>query len=90
MLREGAFLVARGRLAREETTGIKAFLDELVPLGGRGAQLSALAVAIEQRREDVPPPGLRRRWAKQLLDQHALQSHSFRVRAEQRGLLLDE
>ena len=34
----------------------KGFLDELVPLGGRGAHVSALAVAIEQRREDVPPP----------------------------------
>jgi len=56
VLREGAFLVARGRLAREETTGIKAFLDQLVPLGRSGAHLSALAVAIEQRRDDVPPP----------------------------------
>ena len=56
VLREGAFLVARGRLAREEATGMKAFLDELVPLGGRGAHLSALAVAIEQRRDDEQPP----------------------------------
>jgi len=56
VLREGAFLVAHGRLAREEATGIKAFLDELVPLGGRGAHLSALAVAIQQRPDAVPRP----------------------------------
>lgn len=56
VLREGAFLVARRRLAREEATGIKGFLDEIVPLGGRGSHLSALAVAIEQRRDDLPPP----------------------------------
>ena len=56
VLREGAFLVARGRLAREEATGVKGFLDEIVPLGGRGSHLSALAVAIDQRREDLPPP----------------------------------
>jgi hypothetical protein len=56
VLREGAFLVARGRLAREEATGIKGFLDEIVPLGGRGTHLSALAVAIEQRRDDVQFP----------------------------------
>src|SRR5437588_10958039 len=56
VLREGAFLVARGRLALEEATGIKGFLDQLVPLGGHGTHLSALAVAIEQRRDDVPPP----------------------------------
>jgi hypothetical protein len=29
---------------------------DVIPLGGRGAHLSALAVAVEQRREDVPPP----------------------------------
>jgi hypothetical protein len=33
---------------------------EIVPLGGRGTHLSALAVAIEQRRDDVqfPPTSL--------------------------------
>jgi len=56
VLREGAFLVGQGRLAREEATGHKIFLDNIVPLGGRGAHLSALAVAVEQRHGDVPPP----------------------------------
>jgi hypothetical protein len=56
VLREGAFLVGRGRLAREEATGLRAFLDRIVPLGGRDAHLSALAVAVEQRRDDVRPP----------------------------------
>jgi DNA polymerase III subunit alpha len=56
VLREGAFLVGQGRLAREEATGHKIFLDNIVPLGGRGAHLSALAVAVEQRHSDVPPP----------------------------------
>jgi len=56
VLREGAFLVARGRLAREEATGLRAFLDDIVPLGGKGAHLSAIAVAVEQRRDDAPPP----------------------------------
>jgi DNA polymerase III alpha subunit len=54
--REGAFLVARGRLAREEATGLRCFVDELVPLAGKGAHLSAIAVAVEQWRDDVPPP----------------------------------
>jgi len=56
VLREGAFLVGQGRLAREEATGHKIFLDNIVPLGGRGAHLSALAVAVDQRHGDVPPP----------------------------------
>ena len=56
VLREGAFLVGQGRLAREEATGHKIFLDNIVPLGGRGAHLSALAVAVEQRHNDAPPP----------------------------------
>ena len=47
-LREGAFLVARGNLAHEEATGSKLFINEIVPLGGRGTRLSALAVAVEQ------------------------------------------
>ncbi|MBV9170016.1 MAG: hypothetical protein JOZ81_08025 [Chloroflexi bacterium] len=56
VLREGAFLVGRGRLAREEATGLRCFIDDIVPLGGRGAHLSAIAVAVEQRPDDVPPP----------------------------------
>jgi DNA polymerase-3 subunit alpha len=52
ILREGAFLVARGRLAHEEATGHKAFVEEVIPLGGSGTRLSALAVAMDARRSD--------------------------------------
>jgi DNA polymerase III subunit alpha len=55
VLREGTFLVGRGRLAREEAIGLRCFLDDIIPLAGRGTHLSALAVAVEQRRDDVPP-----------------------------------
>jgi DNA polymerase-3 subunit alpha len=51
-LREGAFLVARGRLSQEEATGTKLFVDEVTILGGRSSQLSALAVAIEEQQPD--------------------------------------
>jgi DNA polymerase-3 subunit alpha len=56
VLREGAFMVVRGRLAREEATGLRGFVDDIIPLGGRGTHLSAIAVAVDQRRDDVPPP----------------------------------
>ena len=46
-LREGAFLVARGRLNQEEATGTKLFIDELVRVHP-GAWRSALVVAIEE------------------------------------------
>ena len=49
-LREGAFLVARGRLAHEEATGTKVWIDSIVPLGGNGAHLSALQAAVEHQR----------------------------------------
>jgi DNA polymerase-3 subunit alpha len=52
VLREGAFVVARGRLAHEEATGHKAFLDEVIPLGGTGTRLSALAVGLDARRSE--------------------------------------
>jgi DNA polymerase-3 subunit alpha len=51
-LREGAFLVARGRLSQEEATGSKLFVDEVTVLGGRASQLSALSVAIEEQQPD--------------------------------------
>src|SRR5207248_4084254 len=34
-LREGAFLVARGRLSQEEATGSKLFVDEVHVVGGK-------------------------------------------------------
>jgi DNA polymerase-3 subunit alpha len=52
LLREGAFLVARGRLAQQEATGSKLFIDEVHVLGGKGTHLSALAVAIEEQQPD--------------------------------------
>ena len=54
-LREGAFLVARGRLAQEEATGTKFFIDEITPMAGTGARLSALSVAVEERRGERAP-----------------------------------
>jgi DNA polymerase III subunit alpha len=51
-LREGAFLVARGRLSQEEATGSKLFVDWLDVLGGRASQLSTLAVSIEEQKPD--------------------------------------
>ena len=51
-LREGAFLVARGRLAQEEATGSKLFVEEVIVLGGKASQLSALTVAIEEQQPD--------------------------------------
>jgi DNA polymerase-3 subunit alpha len=55
-LREGAFLVARGRLSHEEATGSKLFVDEVEILGGRASQLSALAVAIAEQQPDEWTP----------------------------------
>jgi DNA polymerase III alpha subunit len=54
-LREGAFLIARGRLAQEEATGTKLFIDEITPTAGSGARLSALSVAVEERRGEPAP-----------------------------------
>jgi DNA polymerase III subunit alpha len=51
-LREGAFLVARGRVAQEEATGSKLFVDNVVLLGGKASQLSALTVAIREQQPD--------------------------------------
>jgi DNA polymerase III alpha subunit len=46
-LREGAFLVARGRLSQEEATGSKLFVDDIVNLYP-GAWLSALVISIQE------------------------------------------
>jgi len=51
-MREGAFVVARGRLSQEEATGSKLFIEYLEVLGGRSSQLSALAVAIQEQQPD--------------------------------------
>jgi DNA polymerase-3 subunit alpha len=51
-LREGAFLVARGRLSQEEATGSKLFVDEVIVLGGKASHMSALMVAIEEQQPD--------------------------------------
>ncbi|MBV9323914.1 MAG: DNA polymerase III subunit alpha [Chloroflexi bacterium] len=51
-LREGAFVVARGRLAHEEATGSKLFVDDVLLQGGRASHLSALAIAIQEQAPD--------------------------------------
>jgi DNA polymerase-3 subunit alpha len=51
-LREGAFLVARGRLSQEEATGSKLFVDEVQVVGGKASHMSALMVAIEEQQLD--------------------------------------
>jgi len=48
----GAFLVAQGRLAQEEATGSKLFIEKVVVLGGKESHLSALAVAIQEQEPD--------------------------------------
>ena len=53
LLREGAFLVARGRLAHEETTGSKVWIDQLVPISGAGSHMRVLATAVEHLRAGV-------------------------------------
>jgi hypothetical protein len=51
-LREGAFLVARGRLSQEEATGARLFVDEVFVLGGKASHMSALMVAIQEQQPD--------------------------------------
>jgi hypothetical protein len=43
-------VVARGRLAHEETTGTKVWIEQIVPVSGSGAHLRALATAVEHQR----------------------------------------
>jgi DNA polymerase III alpha subunit len=50
LLREGAFLVAGGRLAHEEATGTKDWIEQVVPVSVSGAHLRALATAVEHQR----------------------------------------
>ena len=45
-------MVARGRLAQEEATGSKLFIDSVVVLGGKASHLSALVVAIKEQEPD--------------------------------------
>ncbi|HLZ24714.1 MAG TPA: hypothetical protein VKQ30_21560, partial [Ktedonobacterales bacterium] len=52
-LREGAFLVARGRLSQEEATGSKLFVDDIVNLYP-GAWCSALVISIEEASDAWP------------------------------------
>ncbi|MDQ6670127.1 MAG: hypothetical protein M3069_05170 [Chloroflexota bacterium] len=49
VLREGAVLVARGRLAREEATGTNVRVDSIVALSGAGAHLRTLAIAVDHK-----------------------------------------
>jgi DNA polymerase-3 subunit alpha len=51
-LREGAFIVARGRLAQEEATGTKLFIETVVVLGGKASHISALVVALQEQEPD--------------------------------------
>src|SRR4029079_15066877 len=55
MLREGAFLVAYGKLAHEETTGSKLWIDKATSVGGAGARQDALRAALEYRRAEPAP-----------------------------------
>jgi hypothetical protein len=45
-----SMVVARGRLAHEETTGTKVWIEQIVPVSGSGAHLRALATAVEHQR----------------------------------------
>jgi DNA polymerase III subunit alpha len=49
VLREGAFLVARGRLAHEEASGTNVWIDSIIALSGIGAHLRALATAVDHQ-----------------------------------------
>jgi DNA polymerase-3 subunit alpha len=51
-LREGAFIVARGRISQEEATGSKLFIEEVVVLGGNASHVSALIVALQEQEPD--------------------------------------
>jgi DNA polymerase III subunit alpha len=53
VLREGAFLVARGRIAHEEASGTNVWVDTIVALSGVGAHLRALATAVDHQADRV-------------------------------------
>ena len=52
LLREGAFIVANGKVAHEETTGSKFWIDRATAVGGAGARQEALRAALEHRQAD--------------------------------------
>ena len=52
LLREGAFLVTTGKLAHEETTGSKLWINRVTTVGGVGARQEALRAALEYRQAD--------------------------------------
>ena len=45
-------MVARGRLAQEEATGSKLFVENVVVLSGKASHLSALVVSIQEQETD--------------------------------------
>jgi hypothetical protein len=47
------FVVASGKLAHEETTGSKLWLNDVTRVGGTGARQEALRAALEYRRADT-------------------------------------
>ena len=51
-LREGMFVVASGKLAHEETTGSKLWINDVTRVGRDGARQEALRAALEYRRAD--------------------------------------
>ncbi len=51
-LREGMFVVASGKLAHEETTGSKLWINDAMTVGGSGGRQEALRAALEYRRAD--------------------------------------
>jgi DNA polymerase-3 subunit alpha len=60
ILREGAFLVATGKVAHEETTGSKFWVDRIVNLH-RGAWGAALKISIESSNGASPATDIRAR-----------------------------
>lgn len=60
-LREGAFLVSRGRLSQEEATGSKLFIDEIVSLYP-GAWASALVISIQESSDSSSATDMRAGW----------------------------
>jgi hypothetical protein len=53
LLREAAFLVAKGCVAHEETTGTKVWIDQIVTVSSTGAHMRALATAVEHLRSGL-------------------------------------
>jgi hypothetical protein len=51
----GVFVVASGKLAHEETTGSKVWINDITLVGGSGTRQEALRAALEHRRADAAP-----------------------------------